>query len=228
MMSTTCGRILSRTRCTTASTSAGSGSAGSDGATEAAGFGDATGLGDAARLRVATGPGGKPRLGDAAALGACIGLTAPESELACVGAGSCAEGPEIETACGASTSCARSSRLSVIFAHLIVGSGDAAGLGACRGLTAADCAGVCTGAGTWVEGTEIETACGASTSCARSSRLSVISAHLTMGTDRAVSSGACGACGEILAAATSLAFLVCGSATTSECTAGLTASIDLK
>src|ERR1700674_3217083 len=128
MMSTTWGRILSRTRCTTASTSAGSGSADSDGAWVAAG------LGNGARLRVSAGLG-EPRLGDTAGLGDCIGLTAADCKVA--GGGTCKDGTEIEAACGVSTSCACSSRLSVISAHLIVGLGGAAGLGDCMGLTTA-------------------------------------------------------------------------------------------
>jgi len=43
----------------------------------------------------------------------------------------------------------------------------------------------------------IEAACGAEISVAPSSKLSVISAHLRTGTDRAVSFGACGSDGDV-------------------------------
>jgi hypothetical protein len=98
------------------------------------------------------------------------------------------------------------------------GFGGAAGLEDSGGLAEASCEMVCFGA---------------DISRARSSKLPVISAHLYTGTDRAVSSGGCGAdgdveagegCGEILTGA-ALAFRVFGSKATSECADGSTASI---
>src|SRR5260370_10005570 len=148
MMSTTWGRILSRIRCTTASTRAGSGAADSDGLVEAGGLGEAAGL------------------------------------------------------------------------------RDPAGFGECRGLTAAGCEITCLGAATWAEGTGIEAACCVTISLALAFKLSVISAHIFMGTDRAVSSGSCGACGLILALA-SLALGAFGSTAGSESAQGSTASLVL-
>ena len=110
---------------------------------------------------------------------------------------------------------------------------DATSLGDSVGFTAVGGGIVCAAAGTWVAGVEIEAASDAAISLARCSRLSVISAHLCMGTDRAVSSGGCATagvdekCGEFFAVG-ELALREFGSAVTSECADGSTASIDLE
>jgi hypothetical protein len=101
------------------------------------------------------------------------------------------------------------------------------------GVTGAVCEIICAAVGTWVEGLEIEAASDAAISLARCSRLSVISAHLFIGTDRAVSSGGCatagvdGECGEFFAVG-ELALREFGSAVTSECVGRSTISIGME
>src|SRR5438270_6692152 len=120
MMSTTCGRILSSTRCTTASTSAGSGTGGADG------LGDVPEMRDPTELSVG-GPGATtgferaPMSLATVALGGSGKLNGEGGGMVRAGDEARATGTGIETACNITASLALTSRLAVISAHLCMG-----------------------------------------------------------------------------------------------------------
>src|SRR5260370_24608574 len=107
----------------------------------------------------------------------------------------------------------------------------ASGLEPCQGSSAATWEFGCVAAGFWATAREPEFMRDITISLARSSRVSVISVHLRIGTDRAVSSGACeeGESGDVCAELSvndSLAFCVSRSTANSHCLTGSTAYFD--